>query len=117
MQVTEEGKLKVDNRTIGRLEKVYDLCDAALLSMLEDILMWFPPITEHLEGCLHRAGFSNEPFEPQTPMKMVDIRKEEARLLKEGKTNEAVTKEAALLQYAVHSRLDVWMEDMMVCES
>ena len=37
-QVTEDGKLKVDPRTVARLHKIYDLCEAALLSMLDDIL-------------------------------------------------------------------------------
>ena len=114
-QVTEDGKLKVDPRTVARLHKIYDLCEAALLSMLDDILIWFPPIQTHLDKCLERAAYSKEDaFEPQRPLRCVDMRLEEERLLKEGKTPDAITKEAALLQYVVHSRLDKWLEDMLV---
>jgi len=42
------------------------------------------------------------------------MRLEEDRLHKEGRTPDAITKEAALLQYVVHSRLDKWLEDMLV---
>jgi len=114
-QITEDGKLKVDGNTIRSLAKIYDLCEAALLSMLDDILIWFPPIQAHLNSCLERSGHQHiVMFEPQRTTRSVDIRREEERLAKEGTTPIAITKEATLLQYAVDSNLDVWIEDMLV---
>jgi len=111
----DEGKLRVDDETQSKMDEIYDLCDAALVSMLDDILKWFPSIEEVLQRLVARSGQEILPaYIPKRTMRCVDMRLEEKRLLSERKIPDAIFKEAAILQYVVHCKIDSWLEDTIV---
>eukprot|EP00658_Telonema_sp_P-2_P085435 TRINITY_DN9738_c0_g2_i2.p1 TRINITY_DN9738_c0_g2~~TRINITY_DN9738_c0_g2_i2.p1 ORF type:complete len:1012 (-),score=290.86 TRINITY_DN9738_c0_g2_i2:141-3176(-) len=109
------GRLLVDDLTVDRLDVLYDLCSLALESMLQNILQWFPQIQERINQYLTESGHvAAASYTPNKKLRCIDLRTEEARILGEARVPQAVSREAAMMQYLVDARVDQWMEDMLV---